>query len=180
MTAKTHVAMNMISAATLAEVGYFTVLSDSFHLSGLVREIQGFLTDNGKMPQVLFYALCIALYIFGAYLPDADCEYSVVGKIVHVPIEHRTWMHSIWFVLLFFIPGLWFRPLVYLAAGCFFHIFWDSFSKAGISWFYPKRNKHHIFRIYHTHNTSEYVFGMCVLILFAGCSVLMVLYSGII
>ena len=36
---------------------------------------------------------CLAAYFLGTLLPDIDNPNSLLGRIIHVPVEHRTWFH---------------------------------------------------------------------------------------
>jgi membrane-bound metal-dependent hydrolase YbcI (DUF457 family) len=114
-------------------------------------------------------------YMAGALLPDIDSPHSPFGKHFYVDVPHRTWTHSFWFVLLFAISSYWFRPLIWLALGTFFHIFWDSFSVSGIHWFYPwHKDKGHLLQLYRTGETSEKVvmiLGVAFAVLLSGFTV---------
>ena len=84
------------------------------------------------------------LFLLGLVLPDCDHDKSLIGRIFYVPLEHRTWTHTLWFVLLFGIIGLFFRPFLWLSFGYFLHLFCDSFSRCGVCWLYPiTRYKHY-------------------------------------
>lgn len=86
---------------------------------------------------VVTIAINIALFILGCLLPDCDQKNSVVGKIIHIPVKHRTWTHTIWCVILLAVMGFSVHSFFWLAYGYFAHIFYDSLSRAGICWFYP-------------------------------------------
>ena len=84
------------------------------------------------------YKLCaIPLYIFGLLLPDCDRKTSVIGRFFYLPVKHRTWTHSVWFVLPWVIAGAWFMPLWSTAFAIMVHDFWDSLSNGGVCFFYP-------------------------------------------
>lgn len=121
-----------------------------------------YLSDGAALPAWVFVPCSVLLFLLGCILPDADHEFSPVGKVFHVPVAHRTWLHSIWFLLLFAIPGVvfgtWLKCLVWLAIGCFMHMFYDMFSASGIHWLYPYKKKRHFLKLYHTGDPSEYVF----------------------
>lgn len=84
-----------------------------------------------------FTALCVAAYVLGTVLPDVDSPSSPIARHGGVPFKHRTWMHSLWPVVLLAAAGWFARPLMWLAAGYFVHLFWDSLSRMGVCWLYP-------------------------------------------
>lgn len=95
-------------------------------------------------------ALLMTFYVLGLLIPDCDNEDSIISRIIYLPLGHRTWTHTVWAVLLFFIPGLFYKPLLGLAAGIFVHIFFDSFSKSGVCWLYPLTKYNDSFKWKHT------------------------------
>ena len=119
-----------------------------------------YLTDTADIGSPwLYYPLAVMFFLAGAVSPDIDTPSSMLGRKVHIGVKHRTWTHSIWFVLLFLIPGIFlFKPLVFLAYGAFLHILCDSFSAEGVHWLYPLKNKHHICQFYNTGEISEVLF----------------------
>lgn len=110
----------------------------------------------------------ILLFYLGTLLPDIDSKDSMLGRFVHLPLEHRTWTHTLWFVILltilvYYVPIMW-----WLWWGYVLHLFWDSFSKAGICWLYPisryktypggaKVKRGHNLKLYGTGDVSETV-----------------------
>lgn len=91
---------------------------------------------------IILWPVCVVFLLLGLLLPDCDNEKSLIGRYFHIPIEHRTWVHTIWFILLVTWPCVFFKPFVCLGIGCFFHLLCDSFSKCGVCWFYPKYKKY--------------------------------------
>lgn len=138
----------------------------SYRLSSGIHHV---ITDT-VLPMWFYFFIGIVLYLLGVILPDVDSPYSMIGKKLYIPIEHRTWLHSIWFVIPFAVGSIWVRVLCFLSFGIFIHLFFDSFSRSGIQWFYPFRRKQnkkssHILKLYHTSHVSEYVFvGIVVLL----------------
>lgn len=120
-----------------------------------------------------FYLLCsVVLLLFGSLLPDIDSKKSLLGRFLYIPIEHRTWTHSVWFVLLFALLGLIHPLLRFVWIGGFLHILADEFSKGGICFMYPFHTykkygngafiaRGHKISFYHTGTKSEIV---CVVI----------------
>ena len=165
MRGESHVAMNLATGGIVAGTGLLLLNVDTFpEVKIIVEYIKDFLFDDGGvMPQPLFIGLGILLYMLGSLLPDIDTPYSTLGRIIHLPFEHRTWTHAIWAPLALMIAGIWVRLLFWLGFGILVHDFFDSFSASGIDWFYPhKRRKSKTFKLYHTGEPSEYVFGTIV------------------
>lgn len=131
----------------------------------------------------LYITIWIALFIIGTLLPDIDSKTSLLGRVIHIPVEHRTWTHTIWICAIliaasFFVPFVW-----ALTVGYILHIIIDSFSTGGICWFYPisqyrmlnnggKIKKHHK-GIYRVGKTSEAIFLLVLCAFFFGTSALM-------
>jgi len=79
----------------------------------------------------------VALYALGLTLPDCDTKKSFIGRVIHIPVRHRTWTHTVWFAALWMALAWWYRPLIWLGLGCLVHCYWDSLSVGGLCWFYP-------------------------------------------
>jgi len=178
---KNHIAMNCCTAVCLAELG--AVLRDVYTgpghaaVSSCVDSVASYFHNNGALNPYLFAGLCVSFFVLGSLLPDIDSPYSTIGRVVHVPVEHRTWTHTIWFVIAFGIGSIWFRPLIWLAFAFFFHLFWDNFSRSGICFIYPivKKRKHHFLKLYTTSSTSELIVVIVVL-LFTVCLTVLTVY----
>ena len=121
----------------------------------------------------------ISFFIFvliGTLCADCDSKTSIMGKILYIPVEHRTWLHAIWIPLLCTIGGLSFKPAIWFALGWFLHEFMDAFSYEGNSYLYPivgyyrygeakvKKGVHN-FKMYRAGKTSERVFVFAVITL---------------
>ncbi len=122
------------------------------------------------------FPFCFCLFAFGLLFPDIDNPKSLIGRYCYAPIEHRTWIHTLWFFLLCSLPALFFYRIfnpvglvfLWFAFGVFLHLFTDSFSKCGVCWLYPiskyryygtngaKIKKHHVFILY-TGDTSAWI-----------------------
>ena len=167
MRGKCHVTTGIVTAGVVADTLFLMNNSEIDSISYNISEIaKKFLLDDGNLPTIVFLAVSILLYLLGTLLPDIDYPYSTIGKIVHIPIEHRTWTHAVWIPAGLCLAGIIWRPLFYLGMGMIVHIFWDAFSASGISWLYPIKNKHHIFKVYDTGHFSEYVFVACIILVF--------------
>lgn len=117
-----------------------------------------------------------ALIIFGTLCTDCDKSNSIMGRIIHIPVEHRTWLHAIWIPILSGFAGVSFYPAMWFAFGWFLHEFMDSFSREGNSYLYPfvgyneygqakvKKGIHN-FKFYYSGKKSETVFTACVVII---------------
>lgn len=87
--------------------------------------------------KVPFHMIILLLvYFLGLLLPDIDNPNSMLGRFIHVPVRHRTWIHSIYPYLIIGILGAFYPVFFWLTFGVFVHLFWDSFSKMGNCWFY--------------------------------------------
>lgn len=133
MTGKNHVKSGVASIAILIAGG---VLLGKFIPDSRVVLVWlwNYLTDNGSLAVLA----APVMFLLGCLLPDADSNKSIIGKRIHFPFKHRTWMHSLWPVLLFAGIGVYWRPMTWLALGYFIHLFWDNLGRAGVCWFYPK------------------------------------------
>lgn len=125
-------------------------------------------------PKEISFLLCFLAFLFGSILPDIDSKNSLLGKHMPFTLQHRGWCHTIWFSLPFFMLSVFFFPFFWMGIGMLLHLFWDSFSAAGLSFFSPARVPNgqmsyalfgHRLRFYHTGKMSEYVVvGVVVLL----------------
>lgn len=132
-----------------------------------------FIFTPGNLPLWVFIVCGSVLFLIGNLVPDMDSQNSILGRIIYIPVKHRTWLHAVYLSCVFLVFGLGTRILFWLGAGVFFHLVWDSPSKMGIDWFYPHRRKRPHHGLYVTGESSEYIF----------CGIiwgLAVLFSGII
>lgn len=124
---------------------------------------------------IVIYTINTILFLIGCLLPDCDSEKSIIGRIVHIPVKHRTWTHTAWCLVPLILMGFAVPCFFLLAYGYFLHIFFDSLSKGGICWFYPisqyktwasgaQVKKNHKFYLYRIGKTSEIVFLVCVVV----------------
>ena len=123
------------------------------------------------------YLLCsLLLLAFGSLLPDIDSKESILGRFLYLPVRHRTWTHSIWFVIPLVCLGLIHPILRFIWLGCFLHILADEFSRGGVCFLYPihayRRYPNgafvaigHKMKLYHTGDKSELrcVIAVCVI-----------------
>ena len=157
MTDRSHVAANLITAGVVADTIFLFLHTDSEILHYIGTQTVEFLKTNNHMPLFAHVGFSILLYLIGSFFPDIDSQDSQIGRYFYVPIPHRTWLHAIYIPAMFCIAGIRYRTLFFFGLGIFFHDFWDSFSRTGINWFYPIKNKHHIFKLYYTGKPSEYI-----------------------
>ena len=163
MTGKSHIAMNTATAIIVVDTIFLIdKVATNETLISVKNGLTDFFMDSGNIPIYLFMPISFLLYFLGAILPDIDHEYSMIGRHIHLPIEHRTWTHAIWLPIIFAIIGIWYRFMTYLAIGYFLHLFWDMFSASGIMWFYPSKVKAKV-KLYHTGKGSEYIVDAVVL-----------------
>lgn len=144
-----------------------------------------FLMPNTESTILLcfWWAAVIALFYLGTLLPDCDTQKSIIGRIIYIPVEHRTWTHAIWFPLIIFICSIWVPVLFYLGVGYLLHLFWDSLSVGGVCFLYPfskykhygnsgaKIKKGHWLRLYRTGKMSEGIIIGILIVLTIGVSI---------
>lgn len=120
------------------------------------------------------FAIFVLFVVIGTLFTDCDSKTSILGRIIYIPVEHRTWLHAIWIPLLCAFAGLRFAPAGWFALGWFLHEFMDSFSREGNAYLYPitKYNKYgsakvkkgiHNFKLYRTNSRSETIFVIFVI-----------------
>ena len=121
-----------------------------------------------------FCTIGVIMFVMGLLLPDIDSKESMLGKYIHLPsfVGHRTWTHSIWFLGLFVLLGVFEAWFLWLSFGIAIHIAVDAVSAAGVCFFYPferyKRyangafvKKGHMIKLYRTNAPSEGI--ICVI-----------------
>lgn len=158
MTGKSHLATGVASVVVLADTIFITTNKYSMFTDTAVK-IKDFLLDNQSMPMWLFLVVSAILFLLGLLLPDIDHPYSMLGRIIHIPIEHRTWTHYIWLPATLCVVGIFYRFVFWLSIGILLHDLWDKPSASGLNMLYPiiksKRKRH--LKLYHTSEASEYV-----------------------
>ena len=143
-------------------------------------------SDTYGLPIILYMSVCVILFLIGTYLPDIDSPTSTLGRYMpwH-PEKHRVWTHNIWVVSFLFVTSILFRPFVWLFWCYTLHLVVDSFSYAGVCWFYPFSKyrhynngafvkKNHKLKLYREGSPAEYVIVAlsCVLCIF-------IVYNGV-
>ena len=171
MTGKSHLVANSCSALLAYDgikylqhnpFSFFNITSDS-----ILTPVVSFLSAGKGFNNIVFWGLAFVLFFLGTLLPDCDNDKSLLGRFIYIPVEHRTWTHTLWVVIPIFVMSIWWRVLFYLGAGYLLHLFWDSLSSCGVAYMYPitkyksygkaKVKKGHIFKLYKTGKASEYV-----------------------
>lgn len=172
MLGKNHIITNVCSLVCLSDV---LALESNYvgHFAPQVHAITNqfthyYLNPQINMPMILFKSICILLFLLGTLLPDTDSPNSILGKFIYVPVEHRTWTHSIWPVIVLFGVSIFIHILFWVGLGYLLHLLWDSLSNGGICYFYPiskykgygngaKVKQKHIFKLYKVGSISEYI-----------------------
>lgn len=145
--------------------------TEIFDVKKTYNTIINFLTPNTDniLTMCLWWIGAIILFYLGTLLPDCDNRASILGRFVYIPVEHRTWTHTIWQPLIIFIISMWIPISFYLGAGYLLHLLWDNISVGGVCFCYPlskyrhygtngaKIKKRHWFKLYRTGGISEYV-----------------------
>lgn len=158
---------------------------------GVLDKIVDFLTPKQTTDMIficLWWIGAVLLFYLGTLFPDCDSPNSMLGKIIHIPVEHRTWIHAIWLPLLFSILTIWFPIVIYFVIGYIFHLLWDNLSVGGVCFFYPvskyryyggsgaKIKNKHWFRLYRTGKVSEGILVGILIMLTIGFSVFTYMY----
>lgn len=118
----------------------------------------------------------IVLFILGSLFPDIDYQDSILGKVIYVPVRHRTWTHAIWLPLILSILCFKWSVLIYFVYGDLLHIFFDNFSYGGVCFLYPFTNylrhesgafvkKNHYLKIYRTGDIREHILVIIIVAL---------------
>ena len=164
MCGKSHVLMNVTTAVVAVDT--YILLSrldsNSFLRAGS-DACRDFLISDSSLPVPVFLAISLFLYIIGGLLPDVDLHTSALGRFIHLPFEHRTWTHAIWWPALLCGFGVLHRFLFYLGIGMFIHDFWDAFTPAGINWLYPIKSRFIKVSFYRSSGISELIVDIVVL-----------------
>ena len=124
----------------------------------------------------VYLVVGLILLMFGSLLPDIDSKSSALGRFLYLPVQHRTWTHSIWFVIPLLLLGVIHPVLSFIWFGCLMHILADEFSRGGVCFLYPvhtyKRYENgafiargHKMKLYHTGQKSETICVVCFVIL---------------
>ena len=131
---------------------------------------------------IVFLLLGVML---GSCLPDIDSEKSILGRYIHLPFKHRTWTHTVWMFIPLVILSIVNPIFGCITYGYFMHLVVDTFSRAGVCWFYPFQKyirygngafvkKNHKLKLYRGGKMSE---GVCVGILVSIFVVIMMYYG---
>lgn len=187
MTGKSHLATGISSAIittnALIYIGYTYTGWQASALSKVARyTLEECAGSHSNINRIVWFVFSILLFLFGLILPDIDKDTSMVSKLLHfhIPIEHRTWTHTIWVVISLSVLAVFFRPCIFLSLGYLVHLFWDGLSSCGVCLFYPfekyrsygkaKVKEKHILKFYHTSKASEYVLlGITLTLTIAMC-----------
>lgn len=172
MLGRDHLIANTASLAILS-TGMMTlaeqpVASPVGALAPATTAVISAFTQYGSIDPSAVIGLGLVFFYIGTLLPDIDSERSMLGRYIHLPMEHRTWTHAIWLPLIFVLAGFAFPPLWWAALGYVLHLFWDSLSRGGVCWFYPisgyvsysggaKVKHRHWAKLYSVGGVSEYI-----------------------
>lgn len=122
-------------------------LADTLLTHGLIYICNSFKVIHNFFNLNLYFShfngltlIAIILLLIGSLLPDIDTDRSLLGQYVHLPIEHRTWTHTIWVCFALLCVSFVFKPFIFLFFGYFTHLFMDSLSVGGVCWIYPISN----------------------------------------
>ena len=173
ITGNNHIIANIESISILGCIAYRVLeITDSIKIHNLTTQILHWMfTDYEKCPyevgRILVLLSMFGFFLLGTLLADCDSRKSLLGRYIYIPVEHRTWLHSIWPVLILGSISYCFCPIMmWLTLGYFLHLFFDNLSAMGIAWLYPfqtyrkypsgaKIADGHKLKLYHTGRASE-------------------------
>jgi len=180
MTSASHVIVNVSSAAVTTNVLFYTAFSYTGPFAENVKRasfiIMHYFSSSHTFSPVVYWILAVSFFLVGSILPDIDSDKSMISKLLHfhLPIEHRTWTHTLLIPVLICFSCLWFQPLLFLGIAYMLHLIWDGISFGGVCFFYPfetyacygsgaKVKKGHKLKVYRTGRASEFVLlGMVI------------------
>lgn len=140
MLGKNHMISNVASTVALCSITKIALSNPEAPFYSFAEKVKNYFVPLQETKITVLVPFIIISFIalwFGTYMPDMDSSTSKFGKVLHIPAKHRTWLHAIWFPIIFFIAGFFFNPFAWLALGYTLHLFWDSLSRGGVCWFYP-------------------------------------------
>lgn len=139
MSGQQHLTSGVALAAlsTTMYIDVITTWTDETTVD-LIMSVKEFVLPSN----ILLIPICFVFFLLGLLLPDCDNRNSLIGRYIHVPIEHRTWIHTAWFIFLFIILGFVFKPFFSLAIGYYFHLLCDAPSRCGVCWFVPNYKRY--------------------------------------
>lgn len=185
MMGKNHIITNyatLASSYTLIKLANKGLSERMPLVSSKIADMGSYMVSYTNYPTWVNIGLGLAIFALGSLLPDIDNKNSTLGKIIHIPIEHRTWLHTVWFILPFAILSFFNALFVWLSLGMFLHIFWDSFSVGGICFFKPnyttyanggRVKKGHKLKLYRAGDISEKL-----IVFFIVLTSLIIIYLG--
>lgn len=125
-----------------------------------------------------------AATLLGSLLPDIDSPDSMLGRYVHLPVQHRTLTHAIWIPLVLFVLAIigwgssfWSLVAFGISLGWFSHIAVDGVSTAGVAYLWPMTDYiryssgafcakgHTHWKLYRTGETSETMVVVAIVVL---------------
>lgn len=145
MMGKQHMVVSsaiVVASACLCRIGLLSYNSIGYEISLKLTE---YFYPIG-LQSVWFGSWSVLLFVamlFGTLLPDIDSKRSTLGRYFYIPIEHRTWTHTAWVVIVLFALGFKWTVFGAIGVGYFLHLLIDAISVAGICWFYPIQKYRH-------------------------------------
>ena len=122
MTGKSHLAAGACALAQLHAADVYINAHAPVFITPLWERISAW---SGFSEAQVF---CLAAFFIGTLFPDADNKKSMLGRIIHIPVRHRTWLHAAYLYLGCLFLGAFHPAFLWFALGAFVHLFWDSFS----------------------------------------------------
>lgn len=178
MTGRSHIAVGVCALEHLYVANELVNRAGISQLTALQQGLQDYL--GLPVPSVKGMCIYMAAYLIGNLLPDIDNPDSTLGRFIHIPVGHRTWLHAIYLYLLVAVIGMDFPVFAWMVLGVVVHLFWDSFSVCGNCWFYKmlsdyrvypdgaKIKKGHKLKLYRTGEWSEYLLVAIIVMVSVG------------
>ena len=176
MLGKHHVEVSLCSGITIFSIcgavlplkaSTDSIIPVDFSLSGLIDVFfPTYINRNSIIMSVAWLLLLIISYVFGVLLPDIDNTSSKLGRYIHLPVEHRTWTHSVFPYLVLIPAAIMITPVFAMLLGVMMHFAEDATSAQGVCILYPfqkyreypsgaKVKKNHKVKLYYTGKVSE-------------------------
>lgn len=133
-----------INAQAYNTTSHSVLQSIMIGLDGIIWPVvQTMFFETDSLSFWLFAIISIAGFYIGTLMPDIDNPNSMLGKFLHLPIEHRTWTHAIWLPIILSLLAIMQRWLSWLVLGYMLHLIWDNFSRGGVCFLYPIKKYRH-------------------------------------
>lgn len=194
MMGKNHVVVTLASSISMLSVTCavlpvntgFDVFGSPVTLDRVVHHLYSdFVVGKSVVLICAWSFLLLVSLCLGTLFPDIDRKTSTLGRYIYLPLEHRTWTHSL-FACLLLLPITFVSPLgLVFWIGYFLHLLEDASSAAGVCFFYPIQKykkyasgamvvKGHKLKLYYAGKPSEIWLTVTVVLI----SIVVTWYTG--